>query len=40
MELAWEEEDEEYFDSKEDQVDISEKHMEEIIKEMETESTF
>ncbi len=31
---------EEYFDSKEEEVDISEKHMAEIIKEMEEESTF
>ena len=33
-------EQEEYFDSKEEEVDISEKHMAEIIKEMEEESNF
>ena len=33
-------EQEEYFDSKEEEVDISEKHMAEIIKEMENESNF
>ena len=35
-----EESTQEYFDSKEEQVDISEKHMAEIIKEMEEESNF
>ena len=33
-------ENEEYFDVKEEEIDISEKHMEEIIKEMESESDF
>ncbi|MDQ7009611.1 MAG: DNA-directed RNA polymerase subunit beta' [Candidatus Gracilibacteria bacterium] len=33
-------EEEEYFDSKAEEVDVSEAHMEEILKEMETESNF